>query len=1711
MEEAKAYVHQRGQVKGKVTATFNSLERAEDDPSQVSVPLLKVYSKKLETHYAEYSALHKEVLRLVPPSKFDEQDEKLNEFDRLHTETLVRLEGLMEAFQKKPCDSTTALQTDSSRIIVQQAPLRAPIPTFDGKYENWPRFKAMFEDIVGKGADSDSIKLHHLEKSLIGAASGIIDSKTLADNNYHHAWDILTERYENPRIIIDTHISELLSMKRMNSESHKELRELVDTCTRNIEGLKFMKQPVDATAGLIVNKILVSCLDPTTRKQWERTLNHGDLPDLDDTLLFLKDQCRVLERCEVDNPSSAKSLPGKSAQSNAKPAIVKVHSATPDASNESCSFCGMSHFSYQCPEFRKLSVLERVSKVKESRSCFNCLRRGHNSVDCSSKNRCSKCGKRHHSLLHDDGKKPDQSVSLPAASPKPADAVQKPVPVSPQASNTDSVQSATVSSSCSQSIALPNVLLLTAMVHLLDKFGHPVPCRAFLDCGAQTNLLSTSMFVKLGFDGLPVNVDIVGVSSTRSKSNCLVDVRLRSQCSDYQTTLQCLVTAKITNPLPSRQIDISEWNIPSIIKLADPNFNVPAAVDLLIGMGHFFELLRIGHIVLAEGLPELRETELGWVIAGEIRDEELALVNVTQVNCVAIESLNETVKRFWEIEEVEVCSAPTGEEEECEELFRNSYQRDVNGRYIVKLPIRENVHELSDNRTLALRRFFFLERRLLKDPELRLQYSNFIEEYKSLGHCKEVVEAHDVPGQMKYYMPHHAVYRPSSTSTKLRVVFDASAKPVSGVSLNDVLKIGPVVQNDLISILLRFRKHPFVFTADIQKMYRQILIDPEQTSLQRIFWRSNPTDPIKVLELVTVTYGTSAAPFLATRSLVQLSVDEGADFPLAARVIQEDCYVDDVLSGAKTIQEAIECRQQLQTLLARGGFPVHKWCANDEAILQDVPEAEREKLVLLDDLSANEVMKTLGLTWNPRSDEFLFCQSLSSEESTVTKRQLFSEIAKMFDPLGLLAPITVLAKRLMQQTWAAKIGWDESLSDDILRDWLQLRNSLASVRDIEIPRPVTGPAYESLELHGFADASGIAYGACLYVRSILPNDCCVVRLLCSKSKIAPLQELTIPRKELCAAVLLSRLVKKVQSTLHVQFSSVCLWSDSQIVLSWLQKAPAKLQPFVQNRVVEISRECGLYKWCYVRSKDNPADVISRGQLPRSLKENSLWWEGPPFLQSKIYESPVLDQLPDGLMPEMKPVSVVAMPVVNCDDLPLFKKFGSLRKLQRVLAYVQRFLKNCRTKNPEDRVKCKYLSVPELRSALHTIVLVIQRESLSDEIEKMESGEPSKRLKTLGPFLHNGALRVGGRIQKSRMSFDAKHQYILPKHPLTDLIIRQYHLEHLHIGPSGLLSALRQRFWLLGSRSAVRKITVCLVTKSVHLELVSDMSTAAFIAAMQRFISRRGIVREFHSDNGSNFRGAKAELHELYSMFRDNVTVHQIESFCQNKEIAWHFIPPDAPEFGGMWEASVKSAKYHLKRILKGTPLTFEEMYTLLTQIEAVLNSRPLFSHSDDPAEGEVITPAHFLIGRPLTAVPEPSYEGLNTNRLSKWQHLQQMREHFWRSWVHDYLKYLLALNKRLDQLSTTETHEESMDQGQQEFQNDLVEDFLAELFEEDTQLSLPDRESADSLLGEIVKLEYRPKVNITTSSSANICSQSTEPQPSSSKKIWDAICISYSI
>ncbi|XP_055527445.1 uncharacterized protein LOC129720059 [Wyeomyia smithii] len=255
------------------------------------------------------------------------------------------------------------------------------------------------------------------------------------------------------------------------------------------------------------------------------------------------------------------------------------------------------------------------------------------------------------------------------------------------------------------------------MVNLIDSKGQAIPCRAFLDCGAQTNLISHEMYRKLGLEGLSVNIDVLGVSNARFKVNRLDTVKMNSQHTDYETNLKCLVVPRITSHLPCRSIDIANWKIPSGLRLADPSFNKPSDVDLLIGITHFFPLMKPGQYVIDHGLAELREKELGWVVSGEVHDIYDPVINSQSVNAVSIESLNEMIKRFWEVEELQDAVLPQAEEHPCKKIFRKTYRRNDSGRFIVDLPLRDNVDLLDRNRSSALRRFFFLEKRLQQNPE----------------------------------------------------------------------------------------------------------------------------------------------------------------------------------------------------------------------------------------------------------------------------------------------------------------------------------------------------------------------------------------------------------------------------------------------------------------------------------------------------------------------------------------------------------------------------------------------------------------------------------------------------------------------------------------------------------------------------------------------------------------------------------------------------------------------------------------------------------------------------------------------------------------------------------------------------------------------------------------------------------------------------------
>lgn len=332
-----------------------------------------------------------------------------------------------------------------------------------------------------------------------------------------------------------------------------------------------------------------------------------------------------------------------------------------------------------------------------------------------------------------------------------------------------------------------------------------------------------------------------------------------------------------------------------------------------------------------------------------------------------------------------------------------------------------------------------------------------------------------------YYMPHHSVLKPGSLTTKMRVVFNASAVTTSGKSLNDILLDGLVVQNDLFTILLRFRKHEIVFIGDIAKMYRQIWVHPTQVDLQRIVWRFKPDNKVQSYALQTLTYGTRPAAFIATRCLKQIALNVQNSEPVESEIILKDIYMDDILTGASDVASLAEIRKKLSAVLQDYGFEIRKFKSNDARVLAGLANTDESKYVINDDNS----VKTLGITWIPSSDVFQYNSRIFEKSlASITKRSILSIIAQFFDPLGLLGPVLIRAKLLMQLLWQLGVAWDEPLSDDLCQQWRCFIAEIVQVEVVEIPRKVLIVEPIEIEMHEFCDASEKAYGCVIYIRSV---------------------------------------------------------------------------------------------------------------------------------------------------------------------------------------------------------------------------------------------------------------------------------------------------------------------------------------------------------------------------------------------------------------------------------------------------------------------------------------------------------------------------------------------------------------------------------------------------------------------------------------------------
>jgi len=943
-----------------------------------------------------------------------------------------------------------------------------------------------------------------------------------------------------------------------------------------------------------------------------------------------------------------------------------------------------------------------------------------------------------------------------------------------------------------------------------------------------------------------------------------------------------------------------------------------------------------------------------------------------------------------------------------------------------------------------------------------------------MSHIIRITEDQAIKQTPRYYIPHHAVLKDNSLTMKLRVVFDTSCKTSTGISLNDCLMVGPTLQQDLFSILLRFRTFQYVITADIAQMYRQVQIDKSQTALQTIFWRSDPNEEITEFELQTVTYGTACASFLAVRAMIELANLNASSHPIGSATIINDFYVDDLLSGANTLQEVKGIRDETTNLLEKGGFQLRKWASNSPEVLKGMTCTDSHEPVHF--VNKCQEIRTLGMQWNVINDEFQYDINVTNTRK-VTKRNMLSALSKIFDPLGLLGPITLTARVLIQRVWQINLEWDETVPMDIHTAWTQYESQLSIIRNLRIPRHVAYQDISKIQVHGFSDASERAYGACVYIRVATSQRQTSIRLLCSKSRVAPLKTVSLPRLELCGALLLSQLMDKVLKALRCNPESVFYWTDSTIVLQWIKATDKKWNVFVSNRIGEIHKLSQPSKWYHVTTESNPADLVSRGVSPLSLVKSDLWWSGPSWLHKEQQNwNTAIPSLPSEGLPEQKRV-ISTMLIEKQDEQGLFKRFSSLNKLIRINALCLRFVHN--TKNRAENRITGRITTQELVKSTSQLVKIIQEAAFKEDLQALKSkGCVSRRSKllNLSPFIdEQNIIRVGGRLKNAAIGMDAKHPILLPAHhPFTQLIIAHEHQRHLHAGAQATLAAVRVKYWPLSARGSVKKyikkcivcfkaaprtseavmselpsyrvtpakpfttsgvdyggplyiksgqlhnakiikayvaIFVCLATKAVHIELVSNLSTEAFLNALNRFIARRGRVSHIYSDNGTNFQGAANKLKEFYQMLHSKRHQEQVDNALNKDFIEWHFIPPHAPHFGGIWEAAVKSAKAHLRRVVGDAALTFEELYTVLSQIEAIMNSRPLTPLSADPNDLSYLTPGHFLVGDALTSIPQQDVTNLRINRLSRWQHINYIYQHFWKRWSREYLQQLQQRNK----------------------------------------------------------------------------------------------------
>lgn len=1617
--------------------------------------------------YEKARSLHARIESLATPDErkmnyfsqkiFDSILNTYEEIEKYLDEQINSLDKSNENAQQQPAHQDVVMHE-----VGHIAQIKLPeinLPSFSGKYADWLPFKDQFDAIVHKRDDVPLIrKFQYLRSCLTGEALAVIQSYSLTAENYDAAWKSLQNNYQNERLIVSKLLSSITDIRPVSMDNLKGLKYMRNTVSVCINTMATLEYEI---SGPLLIHTLISKFDGAMRLKWESKVSDSPkYPTFAKLEKFLTDRIQTLESVSKQNVNKYYNKNQGQHNQNER---IKVHNASV-SQTPSCIFCkDTSHRISACTKFKELDHNHKEKFVKDNKLCYNCMRPKHMISQCMSSFRCLKCKGKHHTLLHKENPSEHSQVVTTETSTESLH-----VSASSTADECDVNEPKTANVS---SAPASTKLLATAVVRLRAPNGRYVLATAMIDQGSEISFITERMvqFLQLKKDKIDLSITGIGSSEAQTaKSATRVDVEHHEK-ADKRIKMIAVVLKSVTTYKP-KPFDITKFPQLANLKLASSPPVARSEIDLLIGVDFLPQVLGTEVIISKDKNLIAQSSLFGWIVSGNITNSQTMTTYSTNHCC----QLEKTIQRFWEIENIPETKHDTPEESFCNNLFETTTTRDDSGRFIVKLPFKsdEITKSLGKSKYIAEASLNRILNKLNNDPLLKSMYIEFMDEYEKLNHMQELT-LEEAQQADRAFFPHHPVLRMVDDKPKMRVVFNAAAKTSSGVTLNDTLYAGPKLQLDIEAILLNWRSYKFGFTTDVVKMFRQILIHPEDRKFQNIVWYDFEADRYRYMQLNTVTYGMTSSPYLSLRVLRAIADDVETDHPRVAEILRSSLFVDDMFCGSDSESDLISFRQELIDVLAKYKLELSKWLSNSKKLVtcsDDIKSFEDTE---------NHAPKILGIFWRPKLDQFYISHD-PEMPNVFTKRTLASMIAKIYDPMGWVSPITIKFKHLMQQLWLLKIDWDTTLPPQVILEWKKLVENLKGINNLVIPRWYGTGSHTRIELIGFSDASSLSFSSVLYLRVFDNNGDVQISNVMAKTRVSPLKTLSIPKLELCGAVLLTQLISYFLSKTKLKIDKIYCFSDSKVTLGWIAKHPSTWQVFVANRVSTIQTSLPQAIWSYIKSSENPADLNSRGVSVNDLIGSSLWWYGPEFLKSTD-EIKVVNEF----QTEIDKRKQSACHTINTEtETDPFANYSTYRKIIRVYGYVFRFVN--RTLHKVRQANEDILTISETQQAKIYVIKVIQKIAFQTEINELKNATLSSksRLLSLSPYLdEDEILRVGGRLDRGPLSESRKHPIIIPKGSFAEKILRYYHLAGEHSGPTLTLALAREEFWVIDSRNTARKVIhncvkckrqrhklayqymgdmpairstksrpfaytgvdltghvmvrpsagrgirahkcyivvfICLATRAVHIDLVRGLDTTSFLSALQRFIARRSRPIKMFSDRGSNFVGGDNELQQAYE---DACRDAETQNYLVEHNIEWEFIPPASPHHGGGWERAVRTLKSHLKPTMGNLTPTYDEMETMLCRIEACMNSRPLGRMSDDPRDRNILTPGHFLIGAPLCATADPSVLDLNENRLSRWQQMQKTIQLFWKRWSKEYISSLQTRPKWQEKMQNLQVND----------------------------------------------------------------------------------------